>query len=267
VKMNFNIALAILALISLSTVTTETCNKADVVFLLDESSSIQPIPLSQIKQFVFDVMDGVNVGPGKDHSHVAVIMFSDMAQFLFRFNILESISLNRTKGLLRNRPQRGGRTQTFRGLELIKRVAFSKSYGARNASDVAKIAIVLTDGNSQLPNKTKEVAGKIRSETNIHVFAIGVGNETMIRQSELEAIATDKASVYRVADAAGLSKIKGTISGAACRVVPPPAEEDEDYQWVPTEGTPEEDEDYQWVPTEGTPEEYASDEGATIVET
>ena len=53
---------------------------------------------------------------------------------------------------------------------------------------VRRVVIVMTDGNSQETEKTKQAAAKAR-EDNLEVFAIGVGHS--VSPEELHNIASD----------------------------------------------------------------------------
>ena len=55
-------------------------------------------------------------------------------------------------------------------------------------SDIRKVGIVLTDGRSDDPDATWEQAMSLRSNRDVSMIAVGVGNN--IRQLELESIAS-----------------------------------------------------------------------------
>ena len=66
---------------------------------------------------------------------------------------------------------------------------FRPEYGSR--PDVKHVAIILTDGTSQDPKATQEVAKACR-EANIQLFAIGIGE--YVSYSELRGIASEPKS-------------------------------------------------------------------------
>ena len=106
----------------------------------------------------------------------------------------------------------GGGTATHLGLQYVRETSFSPAYGARN--DVAKIAIVLTDGASSNRNNTVQQAAQLK-QAGVTVFAIGVGR---INQQELEAIASPPISkhMFVVNDFNALSHINGAVKQATC---------------------------------------------------
>ena len=106
----------------------------------------------------------------------------------------------------------GGGTATHLGLQYVRETSFSPAYGARN--DVAKIAIILTDGTSNSFNNTIQQAALLK-QAGVTVFAIGVGN---VYQQELEAIASQPISshMFVIGNYTALTHIKGSLNDAAC---------------------------------------------------
>ncbi|KAH9505516.1 Collagen alpha-5(VI) chain [Bulinus truncatus] len=76
------------------------------------------------------------------------------------------------------------------------------------------IVIVITDGLSIYPKKTSEVANLLKSK-NIILLSIGIGSEP--KQSELEAIASDKSLVFSVRDFDVLQGIQNDLVRIACK--------------------------------------------------
>jgi len=56
-------------------------------------------------------------------------------------------------------------------LELLDKYAFSREYGGRDG--VPKIAIVITDGTSRQPSRTRQLAFKAHNQ-GIIMFSIGI---------------------------------------------------------------------------------------------
>ena len=106
----------------------------------------------------------------------------------------------------------GGGTATHLGLQYVRETSFSPAYGARN--DVAKIAIILTDGTSNSFNNTIQQAALLK-QAGVTVFAIGVGN---INQKELQEIASQPSSshMFVVNDFNALTQINGSLKQATC---------------------------------------------------
>jgi hypothetical protein len=76
-------------------------------------------------------------------------------------------------------------------------------------------AIVITDGNSQEPIRTREAALKLR-DYGVGVFAIGVGPELAISQKELVSIGGEASHVFRVQSYDKLKNIESSVLNAAC---------------------------------------------------
>ena len=71
---------------------------------------------------------------------------------------------------------------------------------------------VFTDGASSSEADTASSA-KLLHQNNITVFAVGIGNA---KQSELDAIASDKKYVYTYTDFSMLDQIKDSFAREAC---------------------------------------------------
>jgi collagen type VI alpha len=108
-------------------------------------------------------------------------------------------------------PYPGGTTHTELGLNFIRNNAFTKAHGDRDG--VNNILIVITDGASTLPDKTKLEADAIH-QSNINIFAIGVGNN--VKMSELEMIASDKQNVFTVDNFDALNNIQHQLQQTTC---------------------------------------------------
>lgn len=74
------------------------------------------------------------------------------------------------KSAVREIDWKGGNTFTDEALTMLKDEGFTVANGARKG--VAQIGIVITDGNSTNPYKTREVAAQVLSR-GIYMFAIG----------------------------------------------------------------------------------------------
>ncbi|XP_043994594.1 cartilage matrix protein [Gambusia affinis] len=147
--------------------------KTDLVFIIDSSRSVRPSEFEQVKVFLTNVIDGLNVG--HNTTRVGVVNYAS------RVKNEVSLKTHRTKTALvkavsKIEPLSTG-TMTGLAIQFALNVAFSEAEGARAKSpDVGKVAIIVTDGRPQ--DNVKEVAQRAR-DAGIEIFAIGVGRVDM----------------------------------------------------------------------------------------
>ena len=123
-------------------------------------------------------------------TRIGVLGFSSTADIVIPLN-----QYNTTSALLQainNIPYPAGGTNTVAALQLLPN-AFSTG-GRTSPQGVPKMAIVITDGQSNDPGATKNAAAILHSSySSITIFAVGVG--TGIMYDELVAIASDSSKV------------------------------------------------------------------------
>ena len=91
-------------------------------------------------------------------------------------------------------------------------MSFLLSNGARpNAS---KIVVVIRDGESSNPDKTKQEAALLKQVPGIKVFAIGIGRQ--IVSDELHDISSPGQLIFTVDNFNVLNTIEKTLKDAAC---------------------------------------------------
>ena len=168
------------------------CNiKSDIIFVLDSSGSIDRINYQQVKNFAYNFVSELDVGPTENQ--VGVVIYSDYGRTIFHLN-----SFSDKEDVLQGIeaiPYIGGGTNTADGLCLMLE-EFSEENGARlSESNVFRLAIVMTDGRSGGftarcgYKSTLAVAKMVHNFTHpITTFAIGVTDS--INRYELQAIAS-----------------------------------------------------------------------------
>jgi len=169
-----------------------TCdrNMADVVFILDSSTSVRasnPADGSYdnwqlLLEFVAQVVERLAVGI--DSVRVGLVEYSDTATGVFNMNHYYDRTDLRTQILAT--PYLGGGRNTSGGIKVVHNAQYTYSCGDRD--DVDNIAILITDGKSNVDvQNTIPEAISARAD-NIKLYTIGISNE--IEVSELSEISS-----------------------------------------------------------------------------
>ncbi|KAF5896158.1 collagen alpha-6(VI) chain-like, partial [Clarias magur] len=154
-------------------------NLADIVFLVDGSSSIGDANFLRVKKFLHDFIVALDVTLNK--VKVGIVQFSNnpqdevqLGQYADKNDLLEKVD---------NLSQLGGGTETGKALQFIGDNYFTNSSGSRISQSVPQIAVVITDGGSA--DEMKIPATELRRK-GVLIFTIGVGKDSI---TELESIA------------------------------------------------------------------------------
>ncbi|KAK7094795.1 uncharacterized protein [Littorina saxatilis] len=143
------------------------CNvKMDLAFILDSSNSISKNDFGVMRKFAADVIDAMDISA--DHVLVAGIVYGSTTKIQFDFN--DYTTKAEALELMKNTTKEGGGTWT--NLALIQ--AANVLYRTDARDDAKKVAILITDGQSDNVNLTRD-AGKRLKDLGTSVFAIGVG--------------------------------------------------------------------------------------------
>ncbi|MEQ2222730.1 hypothetical protein ILYODFUR_029428 [Ilyodon furcidens] len=152
---------------------------ADIVFLVDGSSSIGLANFQQVRLFLRSVVLGLDIGPDKVRVGLAQFSTEPYKEFLLK-EYLEAPSL---LNAIDKFPYRTGGTQTGKAIDFLISQYFTEEAGSRASQRVPQIAVVITDGDST--DNVEEPAQRLRQQ-GVIVFAIGVGK---VNLEELENIA------------------------------------------------------------------------------
>ncbi|XP_077196918.1 uncharacterized protein LOC143838901 [Paroedura picta] len=118
--------------------------KADIVFLVDESSSIGPSNFIKLKDFLFRIVSYFpKIGP--EGTQIAVVQYSDEPRTEFQLN--QYRDRNGVLKALKSLRYMGGNTRTGRGISYVLKEVFQASKGMRPT--VPRTLVLLTDGQSQ----------------------------------------------------------------------------------------------------------------------
>lgn len=178
------------------------------MFVLDGSGSIWGPDFRRQLKFVSDMVALFQVS--ESGTHVGVLTFGDhpAPQFaLDRYSTVTEVQ----RAVKRIAQQKGG-TNTADAFRYVRQTSFT---GRRHRVGAIKIAVVITDGQSDNPVLTTQEATKVK-EDGVTVFAIGVGAGA--DKTELYSIASYPSDqhVFMVENYAALGSIKQRLMSRAC---------------------------------------------------
>jgi secreted protein with Ig-like and vWFA domain len=181
--------------------------KADIVFLLDASTSVSARHFAEEKDFVLAFLNNLDIGP--QVARLSVVTFDTDPHGQFDLNSYRNKQA--LEAAINNVPYTPGSTNTAAGIAYIIQNSFIHAAGDR--PDAQNILVVVTDGNSNDPVQTEAEALKLHQEP-IRTFAIGVGEG--VSSHELGSIATDAKHVFRVDNFDALHTLQEELSHATC---------------------------------------------------
>ncbi|XP_038871288.1 collagen alpha-1(VII) chain-like [Salvelinus namaycush] len=157
------------------------CNNvgaADIVFLIDGSSSIGRANFLQVKGFMAGIVKPFTSSVGQSGIRFGAVQYSDTSRVEFSFTTY----LNGTElvSAVENLNYKGGNTRTGAGLKFVADNFFNPT----SIRNVSKVCILITDGKSQ--DNVRDPAQKLRS-LGVEMFAVGIKSAD---QTELALIAT-----------------------------------------------------------------------------
>ncbi|XP_063761078.1 LOW QUALITY PROTEIN: collagen alpha-1(VII) chain [Eleginops maclovinus] len=167
-----------------------TCGKAkaDIVFLVDESSSIGANNFIKMKDFIFRVATYFPV-IGPQGTQIAVVHYSDEPRIEFRLSDFKD--RNSMLRALRGLRYGGGNTKTGKGISYVLQELFQESLGMRQ--DVAHVLVLITDGRAQ---DNVVPPSRIARALGVSVLAVGVSNADMEELNKIAAPTSYKNIFY-----------------------------------------------------------------------
>ncbi|KAL5004709.1 hypothetical protein ScPMuIL_018165 [Solemya velum] len=207
------LSLALLCTTSLARPSTNCGGKAaDVVFVLDSSSSIWEPDFEKQMTFVKDVIGQFDIGMGDSETRVGVVTFGHT--YWLQFHLKAFIDRDAMMSAVKEISYKPGyATNTGEAIHYAANTMFTAENGARQ--NMTRLMIVITDGQSQEEDKTI-TAAKIAREMDIQIFAIGVGYGA--DRLELNAIASKPSTnyVFMVDSFDALDRIQQKFASRAC---------------------------------------------------
>ena len=165
------------------------CNThADVVLLLDTSSSVSLEDFDKVVQFVMGILRRADVDSGA--FRVGVMTYSTDVHVHFYLNTFHT--LEDIKNAVEQIEYIAGSTNTADALQVMRVEMFNTANG--NRPGVPDVAIVVTDGLSNYNSQRTIPEATLAHDKGIHIFTIGIG---LTETAELEAIATQPYQMNR----------------------------------------------------------------------
>ncbi|XP_051466192.1 collagen alpha-4(VI) chain-like [Apus apus] len=149
---------------------------ADVVFLVDTSTSIGQENFQKVKNFLSTLVLSLDVG--LDVIRIGLAQYSNETYQEFLLNqYLKSDVLEQIENL----PYRSGEPYIGRALDVVNEVYFTEPAGSRAKSYVPQVTILITGGVSN--DEVELPARKLRNRgISLYVVGIGVQNATELQQ-------------------------------------------------------------------------------------
>ena len=164
--------------------TVAECDKqAEVFFLVEASSNIWHEDFEKQLIFVSDVIDSFEIGP--ENIRVGVATFSDM--YKQEISLGDDNNKESLQAAVKKIYQILGGTRTDTALEGVRTQGLTSTVVRQ---DVARIAIVIANRESDYPDRTETEAEQLK-EDGVVVFAVGIGDIV-----ELKDIVSEPAVKY-----------------------------------------------------------------------
>ncbi|RUS78138.1 hypothetical protein EGW08_014111 [Elysia chlorotica] len=196
----------------LSDATLECREKpVELGIVLDSSKSIWLFDFLHAIKFLQDLVSYFDIGPTK--TRVALISFGDGVHIDQAFNLTTYKSGKEIKAAIGDvEHQIGLYTSTWEAIDFMRDHQLDVTHVRPG---LKKVAVVVTDGNSQEGKKTAAAASKA-VEQDINMIAVGVGK--WVNDQELENIAGGNSNmVIRADNFPRLMEVLGTLRTKICQ--------------------------------------------------
>ncbi|XP_042636263.1 collagen alpha-4(VI) chain-like [Orycteropus afer afer] len=184
---------------------------ADIVFLVDSSTSIGPQNFQKVKNFLYSVVLGLDIS--SDQVRVGLIQYNDNIYPAFQLNQypLKSMVLEQ----IRNLPYRPGGTSTGSALEFVRTNYLTEAAGSRAQERVPQIVILVTDGESS--DEVQETADRLKADE-VVVYVAGINVQDV---QELQKIASEPSEkfLFNTENFDILQDLSGSILQTLCSAV------------------------------------------------
>ncbi|XP_062584741.1 matrilin-2-like [Saccostrea cucullata] len=181
---------------------------ADIVFILDSSGSVGLGNFEKTKEFFKAMVDGFQIG--SKAVRIGAVPFSTSVHN--SFHLTSFYSKPTLKSRISSIPYDSGSTNTA----IAIRYARTTSFGAYGRNNVPKLAVIITDGQSDDKSSTLSEAQLLRNN-GVIIFSVGVGDG--VDESELQGMATKASYVFDVSTFSALNSIRDKLARTTCDVI------------------------------------------------
>ncbi|CAL1548796.1 unnamed protein product, partial [Lymnaea stagnalis] len=179
--------------------------------VLDSSVSIRDPDFKACKEFLQNYLQQFDIGSGPRSVRVSLITYGRGTYKQDAFNLTTYSSKDDVINAIGRVPHRkGDYTDTGLGIRYMDEVQLADGVVRPG---VVKVGLVITDGESQEPEKTRSAAQAARAD-GIVTFAVGVGKS--VKDTELQAIAGDSKRVVKVGNYDELNTITESLAQMTC---------------------------------------------------
>ncbi|XP_016101722.1 collagen alpha-4(VI) chain-like, partial [Sinocyclocheilus grahami] len=184
---------------------------ADIVFLVDGSTSIGETNFQQIREFISSLVEKFEVAP--DRIRIGLVQYSDTPYTEFSLSTYQN--KEEILSYIQNLHYKTGGTHTGKGLEFMLKQHFVEKAGSRAQQNVPQIAIVITDGDSQ--DEVESQAQDLR-QRGIKIFVIEIKDANKVLLRKIASEPYDQ-HAYSVSDFAALQGISQSVIRKVCTAV------------------------------------------------
>lgn len=182
---------------------------ADIVFIVDQSSTTQNEQFRLVRNFLFNIVAGLNIGANK--VRVGVVLYSNRPKaemYLNTYGRKQDV-LNHIRRLPYTK---GETTKTGEALTFVRNDVFTRRRGSRQQIGVPQLAVVITTGNSI--DDVSQAARQLR-ESGVRIFTVGVSG---YNRMGLQQIASHPplTFVFTVEDLVNLATIQKDLRTSIC---------------------------------------------------
>ncbi|XP_078584665.1 IgGFc-binding protein-like [Branchiostoma floridae x Branchiostoma japonicum] len=180
--------------------------KADIVFVVESSSSVPPTEFDKVRSFLKHVVEKVTIGA--DATQIAVVSYSSFPSLEFALH--EHDNVFELKAGINNIRHIGLGTATGAALGFAGDVVLSGAHGARPG--VPKIVVLITASGSE---DDMALAAQTLHSRGVTVHAIGVGSG--LSPAQLQQVASSPVYASTVIDFSGLGSLKEVLPETLCQ--------------------------------------------------
>lgn len=179
------------------------------MFVLDASTSVTEENFEMVKDFMKDFIYPIDIDRGT--VRVGVVVYS--TEVFVQFNLNSHQSKVNIFNAIDEVPYNDGNSNTADAIKIVRSEMFTQANGDR--PDVPNVAIIVTDGISNLNARRTIPEAEQAHADGIHIFAIGIG---VPDNRELDGMASKpvERNRFTVDDFSELVGLRNAISSALC---------------------------------------------------